>query len=300
MKSSNYRFGDTMSLEDLKLRVSTYEIPAQFLDSTNFFGGTLQSGSLTFIYDDSCKLYKDSLLNTYYDFDIKKKNHVYIAYYLNKKLVLGAQAYDIYYTKVIHEGREYWGYLPEHKLALNWLQLAPQTYLYTTIRDHDKDLSPIAKTSLYKDGSLVNEISYVPAYQPEGGDTVDYYYCLESAITEGSSLTQIQKTIKVISHYPACGYSSGESLILYDGEHIFYGLNTSNYFDAGSVANYSNIETPQDTSMAKKHIFVTVNNISYQEENGEVASHDSTILNYEWTLDNKLVFVDTLAKVKIK
>lgn len=301
LKSTKLPIGDTLSLDSLKQRSISYEIPDHFADSAMFFAGTLQPGSLTFIYDDSSKLYKDSLLNTTHDFNLSKKDHIHIAYYLNKKLILGAQAYDIYYVKVTHDSREYWGYLPEHKLALNWIQLAPYTYLYTTVRDHHKELRPLSRSSLYKNGSFVNEIIYEPRYQRETeSDTIDYYYSLESSTLAEPGLSQVQQIIKINSYYPACGYSSGESVILYDGFHIFYGLSTDNYFDAGIVANYSNVEIPSDTGLARNHIFVTVNNIIYQEENNEIASHDSTVLDYEWTLENKLVFVDTFAKIKIK
>src|SRR4051812_8692292 len=74
LRSTNRPFDDTLALETLKQKPMNYEMPEQYLDTANFFGGALQAGSLTFTYDDSTQLFKDSTLNTAYDFKVTKKD----------------------------------------------------------------------------------------------------------------------------------------------------------------------------------------------------------------------------------
>ncbi len=303
-QSPNLPFRDTVSTEILKNTKINYTLPETYFDSARFDFGTMAPGSKTYIYDSNTKLYKDSLLNTLIEFTLSKQDEIFICYPLNKKIVIGGYAYDIYYVKITKEGREHFGYIAENQLSFAWRKLSKDYAIYLSIRGYintNNIKQPMAHVSLYKNSTFINEISIEPAYQSEGrNDTIDFYYCLTSSLINDCKLARINSLIKIDSYYPACGYPSGENILLFDGEKIYYGLKTLNYFDAGIVANYTYITTPTDTALQKNHLFLTTNHVEYGENSDEVSLHDSLVLDYELTHDNKLIFRDTITNIKVK
>jgi hypothetical protein len=300
----NLPFRDTISTEILKNTKVCYTMPETYLDSVRFDFGTIAPGSKTYIYNSSTKLFKDSLLNIPFEFTLSKQDEISICYPLNKKVIVGSYANDIYYVKATNDGKEYFGYIAENQLSLVWKQLSKDYTIYLSIREclnTNNIKRPMANVSLYKNSAFVNEITIEPVYQSEGSiDTIDFYYCLSSSLVSDCKMIGIKSLIKIDSYYPACGYSSGENILLFDGQKIYYGLNTLNYFDAGIVANYTYINAPEDTSLQKKHLFLTINHVEYAENSDEVSLHDSLVLDYELTQDNKLIFKDTITNIKLK
>jgi hypothetical protein len=280
----------------------TYKVTASF-DSIDFNMGYLQPGSRSHICVDRTKLMKDSLLREPFGNYLGFGDTVKIEHYINTEYMHGNWSEPIYKVKVIQQGKEYDGYLPQNVIAIAVKKLSDKNILMLRLANFvtDENNTGFYAEAIVADTSF-NVIFCKNKYKLIGGEPSEgvewhYYYTVTTKKLPASGFDGAVDLININMDYPACGYMGGDMVLVWDGTQLYYAYQAYNGSDAGNYGMTSYPILPGDKNGKKNNLLSVTNTISYEVSEKDVYTeleHDSLVMQYIWQQNKGIVKSDTL------
>jgi hypothetical protein len=129
----------------------------------------------------------------------------------------------------------------------------------------------------------------------EAGAFIFNQYIL-TEVDDSKGLTGARNIIRLAMNYDACGYTSGETVLIWDGKDVHYAFQTTGMSEAGLFANYAYAVFPKDNHGVEGKILAMDNHVEYDTEKDElpIILHDSTVVQYAWIPGKGVVLEDTV------
>jgi hypothetical protein len=286
--------------------ISTQEAKFSLGDSLNpVYNSSEEFTGLTTVIENGLPLFVDSLL----------KNKITVTLNVGDTIYLDGDAgrltdagWDRHVYKVIVPGKKVQGYLPQNNLAISIENLPdgniflaglvetrpnendyPQ--LWTKALVVNRNYTPLSEKEFEAIGGELNE---------DGAFTFNQY--IQTQVHDGKGLDGAMSIIRLAMNYDACGYTSGETVLIWDGKDIHYAFQNFEMSEAGLFANYAHSVFPDDAHGVKGKILSMDNHIEYDSEKEDmpVTLHDSTVVQYAWIPGKGVVLEDTVFSNKGK
>ncbi len=140
------------------------------------------------------------------------------------------------------------------------------------------------------------------SYKLLGGDADQnerwhYYYTVSTQLFPAKGLKGAVSIIDLSMHYPACGYTGGNIVVVWDGSKQYYVFQDYDGSDAGVYSISSDYILPSNKGGKGNTILSYTNTISYEfDEKNEYKEleHDSIAIQYSWKKGNGIIKIDTL------
>lgn len=140
-------------------------------------------------------------------------------------------------------------------------------YFLFAISGYSKEASFSSTLKAVINGKIVSSI----AIQPEETDQYDgnYGYDISGKIMGNKGLDNIKKIIVITFSYPACGYTNGDVVVLWNGKDLIYGCESLKVSEAGIFSFSTELIFPSDQGGKANRIIRKEETIQYDEEGNE-------------------------------
>jgi hypothetical protein len=254
---------------------------------------------LTTVIENGLPLFADSLLQNKTTVTLSIGDTVYLMAIAGR---LTDADWDRHVYKVIVVNKKAQGYLPENKLAISIKNL-PDGHIF---------LAGLVETRPNKNGypmlwtkALVVDRDYTILAEKEfkaiGGETNEggafaFNQYVLTQVHDGMGLDGARNIIRLAMNYDACGYISGETVLIWDGKDLHYAFQNIGMSEAGLFANYAYAVFPKDAHGVEGKILSMDNHVEYDSEKEDmpVILHDSTVVQYAWIPGKGVMLEDTV------
>jgi hypothetical protein len=254
---------------------------------------------LTTVIENGLPLFADSLLENKTAITLSIGDTIYLSRTAGRRTDAG---WDRHVYKVTVVNKKVQGYLPENKLAISVKNLPDgNIFLVGLVETRpDENDYPILWTKalvVNSDYSILSEKEFEAIggeTNEEGAFTFNQYILTQ--IHDGKGLNGATNIIHLAMNYDACGYTSGETVLIWDGKDMHYAFQNFEMSEAGLFANYAYAVFPKDEHGIEGKILSMDNHIEYdtEKEDMPVTLHDSVVVQYAWIPGKGVVLEDTV------
>jgi hypothetical protein len=274
-------------------------------DSVKYSMGIIETGSSSYIMQETI-LMNDSLLSDKSEVILMPGQKVKIDFVCSNTNLYNKWVQPVYQVSLEKESKKVQGFLPQSCLAVSRKKLSDRTIFLFGLTDskvNENDFAEIMGQVVVLDstGKIVarKETKVIGGEIGEDGNST-YSHNITTSINSSKGLKEVINIIDVDMTYPACGYTNGNIIFLWDGKQVHYALQDFDISEAGLFASYTYPLFPSDKGGKEDKILSLTNIVGYsfEEENEEIneTMHDSIVVQYNWKINEGVVVGDTIFK----
>lgn len=254
---------------------------------------------LTTVIENGLPLFADSLLQNKTAVTLSIGDTLYLSGAAGRLTDAG---WDRHVYKVVVLNKKVQGYLPENKIAMSIKNLPDGNIFLAGLvetRPNENDYPILWTKALVVDSHYT--ILSEKEFEAIGGETNEdgaftFNQYILTDVHDGKGLEGAMNIIRLAMNYDACGYTSGETVLIWDGKDVHYAFQNTGMSEAGLFSNYAYAVFPKDPHGIAGKILSMDNHIEYDSEKDDlpVTLHDSTVVQYAWVPGKGVVLEDTV------